>query len=574
MKKIGLSKLSTKITLSIVLFTLLPAFLIAAYLINVYQQMIEEEVQLATKRQVETTVDNINNHLNTVYRRLSEYAERQSISRVMNENYTRRGTIQDIRESLPELVRDSDMINAYVYVNSLNNYYCAFGNTVLEEIEQVTEFEKYNHLIDQSEFHVVSHVSQRSLFCVKIIRDYQSMLFRGLIIARIPRTELAKYMGQSNGENGSLYVISGEGELLYQPLGKEMPCSMEEIQMEDGATQIIGTTYLYMQTIPNTDMYVLGVNDRYLDSRLEQHFNSIFFIIAISVVIPLLISWRLLKRILSPVRELTRTIRETDPDDLKPVKADYKDEEIKVLAGAYNHLVIRVKENIDKKYKAEIALREAQINSLQYQINPHFVNNTLQLIGTMAAERDMYDLYDIILAFSRTFYYSIKFKGGAYVTLEDELSFLEDYITLQKARYPGKIRFSKSIEINCEDIIVPKLIIQPLIENCFSHGFLGDMDLWEVHVTAGVKHGTLKIDVSDNGKGMTKRQVDELEQDLKDPDSTLKSGTSHIGVRNVNARLCLLYGMAYRLTFASEEGKGTTFSIHIPAGLEEGDEAR
>ena len=121
---------------------------------------------------------------------------------------------------------------------------------------------------------------------------------------------------------------------------------------------------------------------------------------------------------------------------------------------------------------------------------------------------------------------------------------------------------------------MPKLIIQPLIENCFSHGFLGDMDFWEVHVTAGVKHGTLKIDVSDNGKGMTKRQADELEQDLKDPDSTLKSGTSHIGVRNVNARLCLLYGMAYRLTFVSEEGKGTTFSIHIPAGLEEGDEAR
>jgi len=538
------------------------------YLTKVYQKLIAEDVERATQQQVENIADNIENNFNIVYQKLDSYVNRPTVMRLLNENYSKSGTVQEIKASLPELCADTGAINLYLYINSLNSYYMAFGSDVPDEVKRAVEGMKEDQSINSSDFKIVTAPEAHTVFCIKVIKDHQTMVFRGLMIAKLSSVEVAKYIEKSQGTYGDIYVFSDGGMTVYAPLYRERTFRIEDIKLQNESMQFLGGDCVYVKALEDSDLYVAGINERFMESNLGLHFRRIFLLIIVIVTISLLFSCLLIKIILNPLNELTEYIRNTNPDDLRTINKKYQDEETRVLANAYDELVTKVNDNIDKKYKAELALKQAQINSLEYQINPHFVNNTLQLIGSMAADREMFDLYDIVLAFSRNFYYSIKFKGGSYVTLEDELEFLDDYITLQQARYPDKLKFEKDIQPACKDIVVPKIIIQPLIENCFSHAFNNKDGEWRIKVEANISNQILTISVSDNGKGMKNEQIKILDTDLGNPDNTLRTGTSHIGIRNVNARLCLLYGIAHRLRFKSKEEEGTTFYIEIPIDSE------
>ena len=568
MRRIFKSKLSTKITIFIFIFIVLPTVMITVYLTKVYQKLIKEDIERATQQQVETIEDNIGNNFNIVFQKMNSFGNRPAVTRLMNENYSRSGTIQEIKISLPELCVDTGAINLYLYINSLNSYYAAFGSIIPDEVKRAVEGMKEDQSINSNDFKIVMDTETHTIFCIKVIRDYRTMIFRGLIIARLPSSELTKYIEKIHNTYGDIYVVTEGGSIVYAPLKRELTYQIEDIELKNESMQLLGEDSVYVKSLKNSDLYVVGINKRFTASRLRLHFQRIFMLIIVSVAFSLVLSLVLIKLILNPLNELTEYIRNTDPDNLRTISKKYQDEETQVLANAYNELVTKVNENIDKKYKAELALKQAQINSLQYQINPHFVNNTLQLIGAMAADRDMFDLYEIVLAFSRIFYYSIKFKGGSYVTLEDELEFLDNYITLQQARYLDNLKFEKVIQQECQDIVVPKIIIQPLIENCFSHAFVKKDGEWWIKVGARIRNRILTISVSDNGTGMGADQIKRLDAELADPDKTLKTGTSHIGIRNVNARLCLLYGIAYRLRFTSKEEEGTTFYIQIPIDSE------
>ncbi len=569
MQRILKLRLSTKIMIYIFVFIVLATTIIMSYLTKVYKNLIEEEIESATAQQVEMFVTMIDNHLDAIHQRLDSYVSEPAVVRLMNANYTRPGTVRSIRESLPESCVDIHAVNLYLYVNNLNSMYAAFGTEIPDKIVWIISEMKQDQSINTSEFRIITDTN--AIYCIKVIRDYRTSLFRGLIIAHIPAWELLQYIENNQNIHGDLYAITERGILFYEPLRRKQPFEVQSITLQNDLMQRMESSLVYIKQLENSDLFLVGVNDglSFMESNLELPFHRIFLIIVICVAVALILLLALVRSALNPLSELTAEIRKADPDHLIPLNKQYKDEEIRVLTGAYNEMVERVNDNIDKKYKAELALKEAQINTLQYQINPHFVNNTLQLIGSMAADRDMPDLYEIVVAFSRIFYYSIKFKGGSFVQLRDELEFLDDYLILQQARYPDKLKYEKNVEKSCCDIEVPKIIIQPLIENCFSHAFARKDGIWIIKVNAWISNSILTISVEDNGAGMTSNQAQALEEELDNPDNTLKVGTSHIGIRNVNARLCLLYGISYRLRFSNREGEGITFYVHIPVQREE-----
>lgn len=567
MRRILKSRLSTKIMIYIFVFIVLATAIIMGYLTKVYKNLIEEEVERATSQQVEVFAAMLDNRLDAIDQKLNSYVGEPAVVRLMNANYTRHGTIRDIQDSLPETCVDIDAVNLYLYVNNLNSTFAAFGTQVPDKIDRMISGMKQDRSINTSEFRVITDAN--AIYCIKVIRDYQTMLFRGLVIAHIPAWELVQYFEKDQNFHGDLYGITEQGIMFYEPLHRKLAFEAQLLTLQDGLMQHMDSHCVYVKQLEDSDLFLVGVNDGFMESGLNLHFHRIFLIIAVSVAGFLVLSFVQVKNSLKPLSELTAEIRSADPDNLVPFGKHYKDEETRVLARAYDEMVEKVNDNIDKKYKAELALKEAQINTLQYQINPHFVNNTLQLIGSMAAERDMSDLYGIVVAFSRIFYYSIKFKGGSFVQLRDELRFLDDYLILQQARYPDKLKYERRVGEDCRDVEVPKLIIQPLIENCFSHAFPRKEGTWMIKVSAQVSNAVLTVSVEDNGVGMTDAQADALEAELDNPDNTLKIGTSHIGIRNVNARLCLLYGISYRLRFSNKEGEGITFHIRIPVQKEE-----
>lgn len=221
---------------------------------------------------------------------------------------------------------------------------------------------------------------------------------------------------------------------------------------------------------------------------------------------------------------------------------------------------------VNRSYEMELLMKQADIASLQSQINPHFLYNTLECIRGQALKEGSDDIAKITQALSRFFRYSIS-KQKNIVTLADELANVENYVTIQKYRF--RDRFSLRIDIpDEEDILdsaIPKLALQPILENAIIHGFADRVTGGLITITGYITNDQLSITVSDNGCGMDHTALERLNEKLRNKDVSTggKNGTG-IGVQNVDRRLKLLFGDTYGLHISSIPGIGTDVELFLP----------
>ncbi len=226
-----------------------------------------------------------------------------------------------------------------------------------------------------------------------------------------------------------------------------------------------------------------------------------------------------------------------------------------------------------KKNTAQIFDKQTELTALQSQINPHFLYNTLECIRGQALLDDNIEIAKMVEALSSFFRYSISKKGNL-VTLRDELANIENYMLIQRYRFNN--RFSMEIIIDEEDeaaydFLVPRLIIQPVIENAIFHGLEERMEDGIVSIEVIVTDLDMIITISDNGKGIGCEELEELNNRINVNDMELddknKSNQINTGIAlpNINRRIRLLFGKEYGVNVYSTLGKGTDVEIIIPA---------
>ena len=232
---------------------------------------------------------------------------------------------------------------------------------------------------------------------------------------------------------------------------------------------------------------------------------------------------------------------------------------------------LRVADQIEYN-SSKIYDKQIEINALQSQINPHFLYNTLESIRGQALMDNNDEIAIMVEALAMFFRYSISGKGNL-VPLRDELASINNYIIIQRYRFNN--RFSLEILIDEEDemaydFYVPRLMIQPIVENAIFHGLEEVEKDGKVRIEVIVTDQNLIITVSDNGKGMTREYLEKLNQSIKtfssdDEDSDLLGGRKMgIALANINKRICLLFGAEYGLNIYSTLGQGTDVEILIP----------
>ncbi|MFV0528746.1 MAG: sensor histidine kinase [Lachnospiraceae bacterium] len=234
-------------------------------------------------------------------------------------------------------------------------------------------------------------------------------------------------------------------------------------------------------------------------------------------------------------------------------------DEIGSLILSYNYMVHRIEAlRIEQSHAAD-NLRNAEIQALQAQINPHFLYNTLDMINWLAQSGQSGEVTHAIQSLSK-FYKLTLSKKGTYNTIEMELQHVTLYVGLQNMRYKNQIKFLIDVPEDVYDCEIPKLTFQPIIENAIQHGLLArDEKEGSIVLTAWIEDSDIVFLISDDGVGM---DAETLENIL--------SGTAHsktgssIGVFNTHKRLSLLYGAQYGLTYQSRLGEGTDVYIHIP----------
>ena len=267
-------------------------------------------------------------------------------------------------------------------------------------------------------------------------------------------------------------------------------------------------------------------------------------------------------KITKPIHILTthiRKISETDDFSYNPAIVTSSDE-IGEIGRAVNHMALHIQELLTEMEKMYEQRKNIEISLLQSQINPHFLYNTLDSIRWMAVIQKSKNIEKTTKALENLLRNVAKGVGDK-ITLQEELSLVQDYVHIQKVRYVEvfDIRYEIPEEfLSCKII---KFTLQPIVENAIFHGIEPTGEFGEITLRAQSDGSSLYLTIEDNGAGMTAEELQSLKESLK---TSNKDSLSGIGVANVDARLKLNYGSGYGLLYDSEPGKFTRVTIHIP----------
>ena len=241
--------------------------------------------------------------------------------------------------------------------------------------------------------------------------------------------------------------------------------------------------------------------------------------------------------------------------------------EIKLMADSFNNLINEIKEMTDKLfnmtkrlYETELEKKQAEIMQLRSQINPHFLYNTLEVCKGVAYDEDVSKVVELLTSLGSIFKYSV--KGESEVSLKTEINIIESYIKIQSSRFGPRLKYENSIPQDLLSLKIPKMILQPIVENAVFHGLERRVGEGRITITGEVTNNSLILSVHDNGVGFSKGVLNEVQQQISNGNSSYENNEK-IGITNVNNRLKLMYGEEYGLEIRSME-YDTTISLKIP----------
>lgn len=352
----------------------------------------------------------------------------------------------------------------------------------------------------------------------------------------------------------SVYSSEGAGDEGLAPRLREQLLSGEALSDGSGGSFYVhesedtGFFLLYRQPEPVADWVMRLL---YLVAGL-----TIVICIALCAMVSMMLSRQLFK----PVRELNAAMGAVEEGKLETRLAVRSTDELGQLAGRFNRMTERLGAHLEESVRRRQELSDAQIRMMQAQLNPHFLYNTLDTVKWMGKINNVPEVATVAADLADILRSSI--SGDEFVTLGEELTTLDRYVEIQSIRFPGKFRLEKDIDEAALDVQVPKLMLQPIVENAILHGFADTGG--SIVVTARLGDTELELTVTDDGCGMSEESLRRFREGGR--------AGEHLGLRNVDAILRLHYGDAYGLRFPPVSGRGTCVAISLPAVRKEENE--
>lgn len=243
--------------------------------------------------------------------------------------------------------------------------------------------------------------------------------------------------------------------------------------------------------------------------------------------------------------------------------------ELVYLGEAFNSMSTELKHQFDTIYTEELALRDAKIKALQSQINPHFLNNTLEIINWEARMNGNYKVSGMIEALSTMLEATLNRKKGSYVSLAEELSYMEAYLYIVERRFGDKLEVHKEIDESLLSVKVPRLIVQPIVENAVEHG-MDEQNRIRIYITLKAEQGR-EMSIEIKNHGILKEEDAQKIRELLKGEVEQGEKSLNIGIRNVNQRLKIIYGEGCGLTIESTEDGWTLSTMKLLTQIPETD---
>ncbi|GMQ61965.1 sensor histidine kinase [Vallitalea maricola] len=410
-------------------------------------------------------------------------------------------------------------------------------------------------------------------YLTKIYRRFDNQEVISALVVKLNWNLFERAAGLLNTEKNSReFFLDGEGKIIYETHKGLERDNSDEIyeyvkESDEGGYLIINDEYVFHRRLSEELYLVKTIPTSIATEFYRKTMSSQLVIILLTGIIIIGIILFFGAQLMKPIRSLTKSMQNIDDllvSDALPETIAKTNDEIKVLEQSYRFMIDKIRNLIDKEYKQRIEIQSAQLMALQAQINPHFMYNTLQMIGAMAVEKEAMEIYEIIGAFSKMMRYNMQLTEEL-VTVEQELANVEQYLQIQKKRFDKKLIVYIHVPENTKQILMPKLSIQPIVENCFKYGFVRTEREWIIDVRIWQDTGDLYVSVKDNGQGITAGRLLEVQRNLIGDEEAPFYKNENLGLKNIDARIKMYFGRTYGLKVESEEGQYTTITMIMKA---------
>lgn len=387
----------------------------------------------------------------------------------------------------------------------------------------------------------------------------------------------------AEGELPDMLVFDREKKLVYSSMKEELGTAYEFYFDSEGQTLVEevvqdGHTY-YIET---GDLEMLGgkivflISQKETLSGMEKLQERLVIFAVLDIIVMLSLCLTVMNRIVHPLNQFMDWLSELRNGNLKLMKQPILLKgatEMEVMAEQFNGMMQEINElthhltdTTSRLYESELEKRQAELEYMYSQINPHFLFNTLESIKGCAIEEEAKRTFGMVNALGKIFRYCVRSRNM--VTLREEISVADSYMYLQQIRFEERLVYYNRVEKRILDAVIPKMILQPLLENAVIHGVEEDgasviwLDGW-------ISGDAITLTVTDDGSGVSREKMAELQSRMKE-----KGKPSHIGISNIYNRLKYVYGEGYGLELMDKES-GFGIKIRIPAeggqAKEEGD---
>lgn len=442
----------------------------------------------------------------------------------------------------------------------------------------------YQIAMDQPEMiHIISKVTGRNIVSdasyssddvfsiVKAVIDEETGMPCGVLLLDVKHDIIADSIQDATvGSGGFMYILDWDNNMVYAPLSRvvyrirpEWIHSGEDVFTAEVEGQKYQISY---RESDYTGWKIVSVSPyQEIMGSVNQMMIMYICVFILTLGIVLIVTVKLSDVITRPIIELRNLMKKTEQGDFSVrFEGSYKDE-VSELGRRFNHMMERIQELIEKVYEEQEYKRRAELRVIQEQFKPHFLYNTLDTIGWMAREHKAYDVVHMLDALTTVFRIGLS-KGRDYVSLEDEVKYVTNYLYIQKMRYGEKVQYEIDFDETCKEVYVPKLILQPLVENAIYHGLKMKRGVGHLKVKAvSAPDQKVLLEVEDDGQGMSRNKVEELTRVLNQPGN---EENQSFGLFYIKERLRIRYGEAFSVNIESREGEGTRVIILIPGKVD------
>ncbi|MFC4809591.1 sensor histidine kinase [Paenibacillus sp. GCM10023250] len=553
----------------------LPVLVMGFLSYNISSAIVEEQVSKVAS----LTITQVSDKLNLFFKKLDDSSmmvlNSKLIQQVLEQKpettpYELNEMVKSSKELLTSImINSTEIIDIYIFDVNRNN--SVFSGDSLMSVPDQWDSDWYEAILKANGNTVWFGISQTSYlkktetgFPVfglgRAIRSWETGEIIGVMFYEIMADLLIDELDRVQfGDTGYIYVTNDKNRYFYHPdpaeYGQasriELPEQMRESERDKNKTLVIPEEL-------DNGWHVVGVVPlKELTADSASIRNYTFWIALGSIVLAVGMGVFGIRKIGNPLVNLSRLMKKGEAGDLTVRSGHIGRNEIGQLGRSFNKMIGQIALLIERISEEESEKKKAEIRALRYQINPHFLYNTLNSIRWMAKLNRTNDVDNAVTTLVQLLEGSLE-RGGVFGTIGSELELLEKYMIIQEYRYENKIELYTDCPEELLDVPIPRMLLQPIVENAIFHGIAPKDEKGTIAIQVQQLGEDLLIRIQDDGVGMSQARISQLL--ISSNERTMKGMTS-IGLRHVDQTIKLYYGNAYGVKVASAEGEGTSVMI-------------